>query len=219
VTAGERRSTLFLELSALAAEQAKVDCLVVPFFSDERPLRESAGRADWRLCGRLSQLLAAGRLAGRRGEAVLVASSGGVAAALVLGLGLGPRTEFDAESIGALGREAVRRAAGLRVASIALALPDSDRAAGGLAERVERLLLGASEGLAGRGDARPSELRLHILVRPEELTRAQEFLRTSRPTRLSATVSLRSVEALERRDPRGGRVVAVADPRAADSVK
>src|SRR5262249_59539619 len=91
VTAGERRSTLFLELSALAAEQAKVDCLVVAFFSDERPLRESAGRADWRLCGRLSQLLAAGRLTGRRGEAVLVASSRRVAAAPGPGARPGPR--------------------------------------------------------------------------------------------------------------------------------
>jgi len=217
VTAVERRSTLFLEVSALAAEQAKVDCLVVPLFSDERPLRESAGRADWRLCGRLSEVLAEGRLSGRRGDAVLAASFGGVVAPLVLGLGMGRRSDFDAQGIVGFGREAVRRGAGLRVAAIALGLPESGRGDAGLAERIELLLLGAVEGLAAR-DAPPRELRLHLLVRPDELPRAQEFARTSRPTRLPAAVALRSVETVERRDPRGARVV-VARPRSADSVK
>jgi hypothetical protein len=220
VTAGAppaaRRHTLFLEVSSVAAEHARVDCLCVPLFSDERPLRESAGRADWRLCGRLSELLAAGRLGGRRGEAGLVASFGGVVAPLVLGLGMGRRSDFDAEGIGALGREAVRRGAALRVAAIALGLPECDGA--GLAERVEHLLLGAVDGLAGRAETRPSELRLHVLVRPDELPRAQEYFRTTRPARLSATVALRSAETVERRDPRGGRV-SVPDPRAADSIK
>jgi cytosol aminopeptidase family protein len=216
-TTAARKSSLFLEVSAVAAEHARVDCLVVPLFSDERPLRESSGRADWRLCGRLSQVLAEGRLSGRRGDAVLVASFGGVAAPLVLGLGMGRRTDFDAQGIVALGREAVRRGAGLRVAAIALGLPESGRGDAGLAERIELLLLGAVEGLAAR-EGPPRELRLHVLVRPDELARAQEVARTSRPARLPAAVTLRSVETVERRDPRGARVV-VASSRTADSVK
>src|SRR5262245_66486135 len=84
-----RKSALFLEVSAVAAEQARVDCLVVPLFSDERPLRESAGRADWRLCGRLSEVLAEGRLSGRRGDGVPAASFGGGGGAAVPRLGLG----------------------------------------------------------------------------------------------------------------------------------
>lgn len=212
-----RKSTLFLEVSALAAEHARVDCLIVPLFGDERPLRESAGRADWRLCGRLSDLLGAGRISGRRGEAVLIASFGGLAAPLVLGLGMGLRMDFDADGIVAFGREAVRRGAGLRVAAIALGLPDPDHDATGLAERIERLLFGAVEGLASR-EGRPGELRLHLLVRPDELARAQEFARTCRPARLPAAVTLRLVETVERRDPRGARVN-VPDPRVADSVK
>ena len=212
-----KKSSLFLEVSAIAAEHARVDCLVVPLFADERPLRESAGRADWRLCGRLSDLLAAGRISGRRGEAVLVASSGGVAAPLVLGLGMGLRMDFDADGIVALGREAVRRGAGLRVAAIALALPDPDHDATGLAERIERLLFGAVEGLAAR-EGRASDLRLHLLVRPDELPRAQELVRTCRPARLPAAVALRSVETVERRDPRGAKV-SIPDPRTADSVE
>jgi hypothetical protein len=213
-----RKSALFLEVSAVAAEHARVDCLVVPVFSDERPLRDSAGRADWRLCGRLSQVLAAGRASGRRGEAVLAASFGGVVAPLVLVLGAGRRSDFAADGIQELAREAVRRGAGLRVAAIALALPESSRDVPDLAVRVEQLLLGAVEGLASRSEERPTDLRLHVLVRSDELPRALELLRTRRPARLHASVTLRAVEAVERRDPRGGRVV-TPEPRAADSVK
>jgi hypothetical protein len=103
------------------------------------------------------------------------------------------------------------------VAAIALALPESGRDAPELAVRVERLLLGAVEGLARRSEE-PGDLRLHVLVRADELPRAAELLRTRRPAQLPASVMLRAVEAVERRDPRGGRVVP-PEPRAADSVK
>jgi hypothetical protein len=213
-----RKSALFLEVSAVAAEHARVDCLVVPVFSDERPLRDCASRADWRLCGQLSQLLAAGRASGGRDEAVLVASFGGVVAPLVLVLGMGRRSDFDANAIVELAREAVRRGVGLRVAAIALGLPELSRDVPALAARVELLLLGAVEGLASRSEGRPGDLRLHVLVRSDELPRALELLRTRRPARLPASVTLRVAEAVERRDPRGGRA-ATLDPRTADTVK
>ena len=64
-------------LHVLAADLAKWDeadrdALLLPFFSDERPLRGAAGLADWRLCGRLSRLLRARRASGERGETVLL---------------------------------------------------------------------------------------------------------------------------------------------------
>ena len=60
-----------------AAELARLDALVdvealvLSFFGDERPLRGVAGQCDWRLCGRISRLLKAGRLTGTRGEVTL----------------------------------------------------------------------------------------------------------------------------------------------------
>jgi hypothetical protein len=53
------------------------DALVLSFFGDERPLRGVAGLCDWRLCGRLSRLLRAGRLSGLRGEVTLMPPPGG----------------------------------------------------------------------------------------------------------------------------------------------
>jgi hypothetical protein len=213
--AGPARSALQLEISAVAAERARVDLLVVPVFSDERPLRGSAGRADWRLCGRLSELAVAGRLCGLPGEAVLAATFGGLAAPLVLALGLGARARFDSPAVQAFASEAVRRALALHVATLALPMPDATIDGAELAEREERLLFGAADALASRAANQPSELRLVVLVRPDELPRAVALVRTSRPVRLPASVSLRTVEA-ERPGPRG-RAVQAALP--ADSVK
>jgi cytosol aminopeptidase family protein len=65
----------------VAAELGRLDgletteALIVSFFTDERPLRGMAGLADWRLAGRLSRLLKAGKLTGARGEVALLPPS------------------------------------------------------------------------------------------------------------------------------------------------
>src|SRR5262249_13165727 len=69
-----------MKVSFLSCELSKWDqlepqeapeALVLPFFSDERPLRGAAGLCDWRLCGRLSRMLGAKRLSGAWGETTL----------------------------------------------------------------------------------------------------------------------------------------------------
>jgi hypothetical protein len=70
---------------------AGVDALLLSFFADERPLRGVAGLTDWRLCGRLSRLLKAGRLAGARDEVTMVPPAGGrLPFSRILVFGLGP---------------------------------------------------------------------------------------------------------------------------------
>lgn len=212
-------AALHLELSAAAVERVRADLLAVPVFSDDRPLRGAAGRADWRLCGRLSRLVADGRLVGQPGEAVLAATFGGLWAPLVMALGVGRRSAFDAAGLQAFAGEAVRRALALRSPTLALPMPAETAEGAGLGEREERLLFGAADALASRPAGQPSELRLIVLVREDELPRALELLRTSKPVHLPASVSLRTSEPAERSSPRGrpGRT-AVAASRA-DSIK
>src|SRR5438874_9265009 len=76
--AKNEREDRTVTVSFLASDLAKWDqlegapeALVLPFFSDERPLRGAAGLCDWRLCGRLSRLLASGRVQGQWGETTL----------------------------------------------------------------------------------------------------------------------------------------------------
>jgi hypothetical protein len=98
--------------------------LALPLFSDERPLRGAAGLADWRLSGRLSRLIVAGRFTAASGESLLMPPAGArLPFARLLLFGLGPASSFaDAGfrvAAAALRRVLVR--AGL--ASYAIQLP------------------------------------------------------------------------------------------------
>ena len=72
----------------------ETELLVLPFFSDERPLRGAAGLVDWRLCGRLSRKLMAGYIDGAAGEKALVAAPPKLRARGLLLAGLGPSRSF-----------------------------------------------------------------------------------------------------------------------------
>ncbi len=106
-----------------SVERVAAEVAVVTVFETERPLRGESGRADWRLCGLLSDLVRAGHFAGRPGEAALVPTFGRLRAARLLLLGLGPQPGFGALEVKAAAREAVARLLQLRAGSAALALP------------------------------------------------------------------------------------------------
>jgi hypothetical protein len=115
--------SLHLRVDTSPFERVPGDLAVVGFFSDERPLRGAAGRADWRLCGQVSELLASGRMRGKKGEAALVPAFGRLAVESVLLLGLGRRSSFRTARAQETSAAALRRAIGLGARSIALAPP------------------------------------------------------------------------------------------------
>jgi hypothetical protein len=93
-----------VNVSFLSAELAKwdmlaagqvPDLLVLPFFADERPLHGAAGLCDWRLCGRLSRLLATGRVGGAWGETTLYPAGHKLPFGRLVMFGLGPADRFD----------------------------------------------------------------------------------------------------------------------------
>jgi len=61
-----------LPLDLARWDEAQRDCLVLPVFRDDRPLRGAAGLADWRLCGKLSRLLRTSRATAEPGETMLL---------------------------------------------------------------------------------------------------------------------------------------------------
>jgi hypothetical protein len=102
------------------------DAVCVPVWSDVRPLRGAAGLLDWRMCGRLSALLTAGKVTGIEGEQMLFPSSHRLPWRLVLALGAGPRREFSAERLQENVRRTLKAAKGLGARRLALALPARD---------------------------------------------------------------------------------------------
>lgn len=95
-----------MRVSILAADLAKWDeveralvasSLLLPIFSDERPLRGAAGLVDWRLCGRLSRLLRAGKASGARGETLMMPPGRRLRFGRILTFGLGPSKDYGEE--------------------------------------------------------------------------------------------------------------------------
>jgi hypothetical protein len=172
-------ATVTVEVDAGLVERTRADVAVVFFFESDRPLRGGAGRADWRLCGQISRLILSGKLAGAAGEAVLMPTGGGLAAPLLVGLGLGRRNRFDADACEALGREAAR--------TVALPLPDPHAGDLDLRERVDAFLCGAIGALADLS----VDVRLRLVAPPAEATRAQQVLTGLAPKHRSSSVTLR----------------------------
>jgi hypothetical protein len=101
------------------------DALVVPVWSDVRPLRGAAGLLDWRLCGRLSQMLRDGRFSGKTGEKLLLATRR-VPWQRVLVLGLGESVVFDDDAFRSAVDCCLGALRGIGARSLAIAFPGRD---------------------------------------------------------------------------------------------
>jgi hypothetical protein len=168
---------LVVSIASEPIERVEADVAVVAFFSDDRPLRGSAGRVDWRLCGRLSHLLRANRLSGSAGEAALIPSQGGLRAPIVVTAGLGTRSAFDGARCRAAARDAVERGLKLRAETLALALLEAGAESMDLGARMEAVLRGA---LGAADSPQTGKMTLQLVAAIEERPAALEWLDSSR---------------------------------------
>ncbi|MCP4496794.1 MAG: hypothetical protein GY825_08445 [Phycisphaeraceae bacterium] len=109
-----------LILTARPLERVESEIAVAGFFSDERPLRGGAARADWRLCGGLSRRIESGDLSGKSGEAMLIGCGRALRAPRFMLLGLGDRQADDQLRVSDETRQALDRCRRLRLRSVAL---------------------------------------------------------------------------------------------------
>jgi hypothetical protein len=150
-------ASVVVELDDKPLERVPADLVVVGFSPDDRPLRGSAGRADWRLCGELWGLVTARKLNGTLGQAALLSSAGSLRSPLLLVLGLGHRAELVVDTWRELGRDVARRALDLRVNRAVLGLAAD---AANLGPAGTRALLSGALAVAAE---RSAELRLAIV--------------------------------------------------------
>lgn len=65
-----------LRVLDLPADRMEGEALATLFFEDDRPVRGPASLLDWRLSGRLTDLLRSGQVAGRIGEKIVTHTNG-----------------------------------------------------------------------------------------------------------------------------------------------
>ncbi len=80
-----------LSFSSDPIDLLKNETAITLAFEDIRPLKGQAGLVDWRLNGKLSQLILAERFAGNLGDALLMPAGGRLAAKELMLVGLGNR--------------------------------------------------------------------------------------------------------------------------------
>ncbi len=118
--------TTFLPVDLLRWDRSPGgDALVVPVWSDVRPLRGAAGLLDWRLCGRLSQMIRDGRLSGTAGEKLLLATSR-VPWQRVLAMGVGESIAFDEDTFRSAAARCLDTLRRIGACSFAIAFPGRD---------------------------------------------------------------------------------------------
>jgi hypothetical protein len=86
-----------LPLDLARWDESKRDCLVLPVFKDDRPLRGAAGLADWRLCGKLSRLVKSNRASAEAGESMLLPPGRRLKFSKILWFGLGESKGYSDE--------------------------------------------------------------------------------------------------------------------------
>lgn len=82
-----------LVLSNLPIDEVPGQVTLATFFEDVRPLRGSTSLIDWRLNGRLSDLILQGRISGHFKESLIMPSQGRLATNDILLFGLGASNE------------------------------------------------------------------------------------------------------------------------------
>ena len=84
-----------LVLSALPMDEVPGQVALTTIFEDVRPLKGSTGLVDWRLNGRLSELIQKERLSGYFSESLIMPSQGRLTCREIVVFGLGKVTELS----------------------------------------------------------------------------------------------------------------------------
>lgn len=92
-TTGRPRAA-FVEPSLQAVDALDCEAIALGITSDLRPLAGFASYVDWRLCGRVSELLRKGTLTGAAREKVLMPTLGMIPARRIFLFGWGPRASL-----------------------------------------------------------------------------------------------------------------------------
>jgi leucyl aminopeptidase len=101
------------------------DAMVVPIWTDVRPLPGATGLLDWRMCGRLSQVIREGRLAGTPGEKLLLVTNR-IRWRRILAIGVGDSKDFDSDSFRSAIDCSLQALRGIGASKVAMALPGRD---------------------------------------------------------------------------------------------
>lgn len=164
--------TLPVDLDPRPLHRVPCELVAAPLFAIGLPMRGPAATLDWRLCGLAARSALSDRSTAEPGRALLAPTRGRMRAGWALFAGAGDPASFGEHGARGWAADVASRAADLRVGALALALAP---------ERISRLaldrtVLATLAGVAAALAARPSALRLRLIVSPADVSRAENAL-------------------------------------------
>ena len=125
------------------------ECLVLGFFSDERPPKGNGGFVDWRLNGLVSRLIADGKISGAFSERVLLESQQRLPLQKIVLFGLGKRRELSYETLRDAGARMTETAVRIHCYDFAVEVPGAGRSLLEVAEMTTQFTTGMFDYLSG----------------------------------------------------------------------
>jgi leucyl aminopeptidase len=138
-----------IKLTTESLDRLPHECLVLGFFSDERPPKGNGGFVDWRLNGLVSRLIAEGRIRGEFSERVLIDSNRRIPSQKVVLFGLGKRRELSLETLRDAGARMAETAVRIHSFDFAVEVPGAGRSLLDVAEMTTQFTTGMFDFLSG----------------------------------------------------------------------
>ena len=138
-----------IKLTTESLDRLPHECLVLGFFSDERPPKGNGGFVDWRLNGLVSRLIAEGRIRGDFSERVLIDAHRRIPSQKVVLFGLGKRRELSLETLRDAGARMAETAVRIHSLDFAVEVPGAGRSLLDVAEMTTHFTTGMFDFLSG----------------------------------------------------------------------
>ena len=147
-------------------DDLRFDTLILSHFDDERPLTGVGGMVDWRLNGRLSELILEGVITGEYGEQLLYPQGSRMPFSKILYFGLGDRSKFSTTRYREATHRLLETMSRIGILSFAMCLPGGQELKMVPRQMVELFLHELQRVYMRRGLAQ-SEVDVCFLERPE----------------------------------------------------
>ncbi len=137
-----------IKLTTESLDRLPHECLVLGFFSDERPPRGNGGFVDWRLNGLLSRLIADGTIRGDFAQRVLIDTHWRLPPQKIVLFGLGKRRELSYDTLQDAGARMAETAVRIHCYDFAIEVPGAGRSLLEVAEMTTAFTMGMFDYLS-----------------------------------------------------------------------
>ena len=166
-------------LLATDIDRIETEVVILPFFSDERPLKGAAGLIDWRMRGKISRLIIEGRLSGGKGESTLFLPDYRISAKKILMAGLGDSSRFNESELKEAGARIIQQMAHINVKEFTVALPPKKLSSLESTDATGALLRGIIASLE-REKMSDNDIFATIALEESDLDKTQNYMKKLR---------------------------------------